>query len=486
MSAADTLFERFREHLNRENFAPANTRWLVGYSGGADSTCLVHMLHRLGVDLVAGYLHHGQREDADDEQRLCEQFCAERDIPFATGKADVPKLAADMKIGLEEAGRNARYAFFDQAAFRLQCGVVATAHTLTDRVETILLNLARGTGLAGLSGIPDRRGRIVRPLLPFTREETAAYCTELGLPTSTDSANLDLRFSRVRIRTEVLPPLRQIQPAVERTIARLGDLVEEEDRFLNGAAAAGLEQCEIPLNGDLRFVTIDCEAAFRTESLRRLPTVLLRRAVRLAFGALGASIDHDLAQAVADGLTAKESGSFTAEGGEVVMEWDADRAHFRRIETPPTYRVPLTLPGETLAEEFGWQITAYEDVLGDDDWDGGRVRQHRQELSTIVSLTKLRPRFYLRNPQPGDSMQPIGFEGRRKLSDLLSESKLTQATRRRLPVLCDMIGPVWVPGICLDERARIHDSADRVLRVRFEPIRPEEPGRPETQIGSGA
>ncbi|MFQ3586345.1 MAG: tRNA lysidine(34) synthetase TilS [Fimbriimonadaceae bacterium] len=486
MSAAETLFDRFRAHMARENFAPANARWLVGYSGGPDSTCLVHMLHRLGIDLVAGYLHHGQRPDADDEQRLCEQFCAERDIPFATGKADVPKLAADLKIGLEEAGRNARYAFFDQAAFRLQCGVVATAHTLTDRVETILLNLARGSGLAGLSGIPGRRGRIVRPLLPFTREETAAYCVELGLPTSADSANLDVRFARVRIRTEVLPQLRQIQPAVERTIARLGDIVEEEDRFLNGAAAAGLEQCEIPLNGELRFVSVDCEAAFRIEGLRRLPTVLRRRAVRLAVGALGGTVDHDLAQAIADGISGRASGSFTAEGGEVVVEWDAERAHFRRIESPPAYRVPLTLPGETLAEEFGWQVTAFEDILRDDDWDGGRVRQQRMALSTLVGLADLRPGFYLRNPQPGDAMRPIGFDGRRKLSDLLSESKLTQSARRRLPVMCDMIGPIWVPGVCLDERARIHDSADRVLRVRFEPIRPEEPGRPETLAGSGA
>lgn len=486
MRGTDSLFERFREHFQRENFAPEGARWLVGYSGGHDSTCLVHLLHRLGVDIVAAYLHHGQREEADDELRLCERFCAERDIPFATGRADVPKLAADMKIGLEEAGRNARYAFFDQAAFRLQCDVVATAHTLTDRVETILLNLTRGTGLAGLTGIPERRGRIVRPLLPFTREETAAYCSELGLPTSEDSANLDLRFSRVRIRTEVLPQLRQIQPAVERAIARLGDLVEEEDRFLNGAAAAGLEQCEILLNGDLRFVSLDCEAAFKVDDLRRLPTVLLRRAVRLAFGALGARVDHDLSHAVACGLANSDSGSYTAEGGQVVVEWDQNRVHFRRIENPENYRVPLTLPGETLAEEFGWQITAFEDVATDADWSDGRVRQDRRALSTVVGLEGLRPGFYLRNARARDTLQPIGFEGRRKLSDLLSETKLTQAARRRLPVLCDMIGPVWVPGVCLDERARVRTPSKRVLRVRFEPIRPEQPGQSETDHRSGA
>ncbi|MEA2553176.1 MAG: tRNA(Ile)-lysidine synthase, partial [Fimbriimonadaceae bacterium] len=186
------MLERFRDHLEKTGLIPAGTRVLVGYSGGADSTCLLHLFHALQVDIVAAHLHHGQREEADTEQRLCEAFCTELGIPFVSGRGDVPRLAKDLKIGLEEAGREARYAFFRQAAFQTGCTLVATAHTLSDNVETILLNIARGSGLAGLAGIPEKRENIVRPLMIFAREETRAYCQDHGFWYHDDPANEDL------------------------------------------------------------------------------------------------------------------------------------------------------------------------------------------------------------------------------------------------------------------------------------------------------
>jgi tRNA(Ile)-lysidine synthase len=119
-----------------------SVRILVGYSGGADSTCLVHLLSQSKVDFVAAHLHHGQRPEADKEMSLCEAFCQSLDVPFVSGRADVPRMSQELKIGLEEAGRMARYNFLNQAARRLECDSIATAHTGTDSVETIFATRA--------------------------------------------------------------------------------------------------------------------------------------------------------------------------------------------------------------------------------------------------------------------------------------------------------------------------------------------------------
>lgn len=458
------MYERFREHLESRQLLPKGAPILVGYSGGADSTCLLHMLAGLGYDLIAAHLHHGQRAEAELEMRLCEGFCSELEVAFVAGRADVPRIAQESGVSLEEAGRNARYEFFRQAKGRLNCAAIVTAHTRTDLVETVILNLARGTGLAGLAGIPESRDGIVRPLLPFSREETRAYCDELGLWYHDDPSNDSLEHSRARIRHHVVPELAHLNPSLEATVARSAALVGEEDQFLNGMAAAALENSEESLNGALNFITQDVELAFHTVALGHLPSVLFRRAIRLAVGALGGGLDFAQTKRIEDGLREGGKGSVTTEGGTVVMEWTPDRVHVRQIEEDEPFRFALTIPGETVAEVFGWQFTAFEDgpTLG---------TTARNALTVEILKANIRGPLYFRSVQPGDQITPQGFDHRRKLSDLFGEAKLTQSARRRLPIVCDLLGPIWAPGVCLDARATAVDptkvTEDRVIRIEF-------------------
>lgn len=434
----------------------------MGYSGGPDSTCLVHLLHRGGFDIVAAHLHHGQREEAEMEMRLCEAFCQALDIPFVSGKADVPQMSREMKIGLEEAGRNARYEFFRQAKMRLSCDLIATAHTLDDHVETVLLNLTRGTGLAGLSGISALRGDIVRPLLAFSREDTRAYCEQEGLWTHDDPANRDISFSRARIRHRVLPQLRSINPSVNEAIGRLASIAEEEDRMMDGMAASALERSESRVNGDLEFLTRDCEAFFDRQLLMHLPPVLLRRAVRLAMRAVGGALDFDQASQVVERLATDERGSVTAEGGEVVLEWDLETITVRQLKPSEPFRYNVTYPGETISDEFSWLIRA---IPGQSVPD-----QVRASLEVSIDSKRISGQLYFRTVKPGDMIQPLGFEGTRKVADLLSEAHLSQAARRRLPIICDMIGPIWVPGVCLSERVRSTAGTVEAISLYFGPL----------------
>lgn len=439
------MLARFCASIETQSLIPPGARVLLGYSGGADSTCLLHLMNLAGTDVVAAYLHHGQRPEADEELSKCAHMCERLGVPFVSGRADVPAIAKARGIGLEEAGREARYEFFRMSARQAECELIATAHTRTDHVETVLLNVVRGCGLAGLAGIPRRRGNIIRPLLKFSREETTAYCRDRGLWTHDDPANEDLAFSRARLRSRVAPELLAINPKFEDAVARLASLAEEEDAFLDAAAARALESSEAPLNGALRFLTLDCEAGFSLSQLLHLPDVLLRRALRLAAGALGGAWDFGQAMSLAGALRSRPNGSFTCEGGTVAASWEGGTLHFRDLSDLEPTRQLLTVPGSTPFEPLGWEITAEEAAP-----PASRVA--RDSLETLLDPGLIQGDLFLRAALPGDRMQPAGFQGTRKLADLMSEAKLTRAARRRLPIVCDMVGPVWAPGVCVSAR----------------------------------
>lgn len=456
------MLNSFLRHLEESNLIPADTRLVVGYSGGADSTCLLHLLHSAGFEVIAAHLHHGQRPEAEKEMKLCEAFCEELGIPFVGGRADVPRMSADLKIGIEEAGRMARYNFLDQALKSLEYDLVCTAHTRTDHVETMLLNLARGTGPQGLTGIPARRDRIVRPLLFASREETRAYCQDLGLWFHDEPGNENLDFSRVRVRQRIVPEFSTINSQFELAATRCAAILDEEDRFLNGSAAAALEQYELPLNGELQFLTRDVEFAFNKQAMTSLPPVLFKRAIRLGFQALGAALDYDQTELVADRIM-DEKGSLTADGGEVVVEWNRESIHFRVLRPTEPYRFNITLPGETESLEFGWKIVA-------ERREGADFQQDRASLIARIPAHAVQGELYFRSAQPGDSMPPLGFTGTRKVSDLLSDAKLSHAARARLPLICDFLGPIWLPGVALSHRMYKGGECTTFVELRFEPL----------------
>ena len=257
----------------------------------------------------------------------------------------------------------------------------------------------------------------------------------------------------------VVPALRAISPGADAAIERLAAVADEEDRFLDGAAAAALERAEVRLNGRLAFLTQDVEIAFDRKILDHLPAVLLRRAVRLAARALGAELDSDQTRATLIG----ERGSVTADGGEVVLEWEADALHGRVLRPTAPFRYPLTFPGETESDEFGWRLVAYPTEAGDPPV--------RASLAVSIDRSTARGGLYFRGFTPGDTMRPLGFDGTRKLSDLLAEAGLTPAARTRLPIVCDLVGPLWAPGVCLDERAR--PKGEATISLRLEPLNAE-------------
>lgn len=237
-SAEELLLETVPDGLE-------NKRILVGLSGGADSVTLLRVLCALskkyGFSIAACHINHMIRgKEADRDQSFAEALCRKLGVEMYAKGFDVPKLASEQKKSLEEAARDVRYAYFEELCSAGKADIIATAHTASDNAETVLFNLTRGCGIAGLAGIPVKRGRIIRPLLHSSREDIEDFLCTLGQDYVTDSTNLIDDCSRNMIRLNVIPKLRSINPSFTKQISKLSEIAFRENEYLDRIAQDSL------------------------------------------------------------------------------------------------------------------------------------------------------------------------------------------------------------------------------------------------------
>ncbi|MDQ2985810.1 MAG: tRNA lysidine(34) synthetase TilS [Armatimonadota bacterium] len=449
------MIEAFQSFIRENRLLASGDRVVVAFSGGADSTCLLHLLSQTGHEIVAAHLHHGQRPHAEADVEHCRTFCETLDISFYVGQANVPVVAAARKIGVEEMGRELRYEFFQMIASK-GFERIATGHTMDDSVESMLFNLVRGAGMKGLTGIPVKRENIIRPISFARRQETAEYCREHGLKYVQDSFNEDESFARNRIRKQVIPILEKINASTIYHAASTGKILTEEDALLDGLAGTHLAANEIPKLGPLAFIESRLGAEWR--SLDALPIALVRRCIRIAVAMYGAKLDQVATQSLAEAIHRREKSSFTAEGGSVSVTTDGDGWSVRQLDKPESFRQMLTLPGETIADEFGWSISAW------------RGRAESGPLEGELDAELIRGDLYARSLVPGDKIDPPGRGSLKPLAERLARAGASEALRSRLPVVCDMIGPVWAPLVGADRRASRDAELERSIGLRLGPI----------------
>ncbi len=270
-------YRKFRASVLEQKLIGPGQTVLVACSGGPDSMALLHLSLELGTDegfaTAAAHFHHGLRPRATADERFVQTAAFKLDLPYFAGRGDVRALASARGLGIEEAGRLARYAFLERAAVEAGAARIATGHTLNDQAETVLLRLLRGTGPMGLSGIPVKRGlTIVRPLLGLERREILSYLTDRGIAFRHDETNRDTDILRNRVRHRLIPYLeRGFEPAIVRSLARLARIAADEEAWLDATAASRLKKMR---GGTPASPTLDAAA------LRRLPPALARRVVR--------------------------------------------------------------------------------------------------------------------------------------------------------------------------------------------------------------
>jgi tRNA(Ile)-lysidine synthase len=413
---------------------------LVLLSGGADSVCLLDCAMRLEADVRALHVNYGLRPGAPADEEYCRALCSRLGVELTVERVE---LSEDDPGNLQAHARELRYA----AAERLAEGDYAAAHTASDQAETVLYRLAGSPGGRALLGMAPRRGRLVRPLLEVTRDDTHEYCEQRDLIWREDPTNIDRRFARTRIRHDVLPVLRSLNDQAERTISETSMLLRDERAALDKVADEALERAG--------------GAALSLEELRStqpgLARVMLTRlAERAAHGTVA------LSRADCDAIMSL-SGAGTqyldlGDGVRAVAEYGTLRFVRGEAAGPPD-AIQLTIPGTA---GFGdWQVEAQVVKLG--RAAGGGYLPARGDA--LLSQEKLGDRVTIRAWQDGDKMRPAGLDGTKSLQDLFTDQKVPRALRGSLPII-EVNGEIaWVAGLAIGEAFRAGADEDVVVAL---------------------
>ncbi len=429
VSAPDDLYERFVRHVRKEHLFPEPGVALVAVSGGPDSSALLELLHRaadvFGLTLVAAHVDHGIAPERARWEAAAHARAAALGLPFEVRRAALGHAAT------ETAARHARYELLRAMQEEVGARYLVTAHHADDQVETVLFRVLRGSGPAGLAGIPERGpGGLVRPLLPFHKSELAEWLEAIGggVASVTDPANADERHERSWLRTKALPLLR----------ARLGAGLEEnllevarharEDRRAWRAVLGALDALEFTVTADRVEVA--------RLPLARYDKVLSEALLRAAAREVGCHLGARRAARLVAFLTAP-SGRVFELGNGWVAETVFDRLVLRRAAME--HEAPRAVPWGTTesgAIEFaGWTIAWEPDTA---------EAQHRHGLSTWVTPGS----GVIRALRRGDRLVPAGGVGHRPARRMLMEARVPRESRDRYPILTRDDDILWIPGVC--------------------------------------
>ncbi len=381
---------------------------VVLLSGGRDSVCLLDLAVRHAGPVTALHVNYGLRESADGDEAFCTELCARLGVPLHVHRAGPPTG------NVQAWAREVRYAEASKHE-----GLIATGHTASDQVETVLYRLAASPGRRALLGMPAREGRLVRPLLDCTREEVTAYCAERRLTWREDPTNASLDFARNRVRHELLPALRALHPAADANILRTLEILRDEAKVLDDLVAP---------EPDL-------------DALAALPPALARLTiVEMAGAPVGARLPEILA------LSRHGTQTLDLGGG---LRAVAEYGQLRFDHGPPDPPRPavLTVPG-SVAYGAG-RLTCEEAADGPFDAD------------------RLGPALAVRPWQAGDRMRPLGLGGSRALQDLFTDRKVPREQRAVVPIVLAGDEIAWVPGVATGERFAATRATNRRVRLSW-------------------
>lgn len=428
-------------------------RIAVGVSGGADSVALLRFLAALrpqfGWDLVVCHIHHGLRgAEADRDECFVRALAEQLGLPCAVSRIDAAALALRDHISVEEAGRMARYAFFAQTAG--EGGRIATAHTLDDSIETVLMNLVRGTGLRGLCGIPRIRGNIVRPLLDCTRAEVEDYLGALGQPYCTDSTNLTDDYTRNRIRHDIIPRLCALNPNFPGAMARMLPRLAAQQALTDCLAAQSAQQLHAACGGLSR------------QGLSALPEPVCDRLLlrlleqnRLPVSAAAVARMTETLRTGGKLDLAARSWFFVAQGDLAAVIY-APPGGIPPVPVPlPQEETPVILP---FSPQKSLKLTLCNKIVANTS-----EKFNISLLKYAIDCDRIKGYSFMRTRRPGDTF----IVGKKQLSlgEAWAAAGIPALLRPALMVLADEQGVLWAEGIGSSSRAAVTENTKQYVII---------------------
>jgi tRNA(Ile)-lysidine synthase len=475
--AVEKLAERVLEYIRRQELLKPGDRVGVAVSGGADSVALLRLLldlrKELGVVLSVVHFNHKLRgAESDEDQQFVAELTRRHKLPLNRESGDVASHAAERHLSQEAAARDLRYAFFRQLLLSRAVNRIATAHTLDDQAETVLLRLVRGSGTRGLSGIYPQlsvassqfsvsrlekpESSIIRPLLGTRRRDLEAYLAVLGQGWREDRSNRDLRHARNRVRHGILPRLeRNLNPAVREALAETAEIARAEEEYWQREIKQVLPQAWTtgaqPVSGTLK-----------TAVLTRLPLALQRRVVRAAGESLGLRLEFRHVEEV---LEVASGHARAAKSAVLPHGWTVSR-HKNEVRFTLSgavavknsdYEYLLPIPGQIEVPEAA---ARFEAVLVPSGTQAGYNPEHLLEPALLAK------ELHVRNWRAGDRFWPAHTKTPKKIKELLQERQITGPERKLWPVVVSRSEIVWVRGFPVPAKLRPRAGAGEAVVIR--------------------
>ena len=418
---------------------------LCAVSGGNDSMFLLATMQQFareyGIRIVCAHFNHCLRgEESERDAAFVHQFCTEREIPCKIGSGDVAMVAAQQKTGIEETARELRYAFLKETAEQLHCKWIATAHNADDNAETVLLNLARGSGLRGLCGIPPVRGQILRPMLDLTRDEIVAYLRKYQIPSVEDSSNKEDNYNRNKLRHHVMPILQEINAQFSRNVGRTVALLREDELFLDQLAT--------------QFLETQSEDRIRAAALMALPRPVSARVLQRLCGNTLSAVHVEQLRTLC--CSENPHAMIDIPGMRVRREREYLVFRTRTMGILVPRMVPLN--AVTVIPEAGLEIhCTIIDICPE---------IHKTFNILFFQCEAIYGNITVTSKVEGDTIRLAGRNCTKRLKKLFSEAKLPLEQRNQIPVFRDDRGVIGICGFGVDERCAAKPG-DRAIRIEI-------------------
>ena len=445
----------FRNHINKNLSFLKGKRLLLAVSGGIDSVVLTHLMKKLKYDITLAHCNFGLRgKESNKDERFVLALGEQLNVPVYSNQFNTETYSNRNKVSMQMAARELRYNWFQELVVKHELDYILTAHHKEDVFETVLMNLIRGTGLDGITGIPEMNGNIIRPMLPFTRNDIIVYAARNRITWREDQSNSSIKYVRNKIRHKVVPVLKELNPNLLTSFDETLDHLKGSKRMVEDRILQVFKKTAVIRGNEIHF---------NIKKLKKLSTP--KNYLYEMLHPYGFTAYNDIARLL-EAQTGKRVVSATHQllrnRGELILspltEDDASTS-YEIIEGTKKLAVPIHLKFKPV--NFNGDVTAREKKLK-------TVRTKTADNDTIVvDAERLQFPLTLRKWQSGDFFFPFGMEGKKKLSKFFKDEKMSLVDKEQTWLLCSGDDVIWVVGKRMDERFKLTSESTIGLQIKL-------------------
>lgn len=446
--------EKINNAIEKYDMLREKSTVVIGVSGGADSMTLLKFFidysREKNIKIIAAHVNHCLRgKESDRDENFVREYCNKNNVKFECLRIDIEKQAQVLGEGIEECARKARYRFFKELSGKYNA-VIATAHTLSDSVETTFINLSRGTGPIGLCGIPEKRENIIRPLIFLKRAETQAYCEENNISYVVDSTNLKREYTRNKIRLDVIPIMKQINPEFENNALRTMHLLKSDEDYLFKVASEILEKSKV-----------SCEE-YSLDNISNQHFSILSRCIRIAvFNFTKSNIALNHVKIIMDIIKKGSGAIILPQNVKVVVKNNKLRVfNIKEVKKLDNFEIPFN-EGKILTENGEEFIIK---ILNKEDFEkfkkvNNLLFFYALDYDTITSRTMFR------NRRSGDIFCQSGRGITKTIKKLFNELKIPCEKREEILMLANNHEILWINNIGVSQKAKITENTKKIVLI---------------------